>query len=117
MQRRTLLKQLGAAGAVAVGFSGSAAAAHRGGIGIDREIDVSDLEGTYALAELADDADLEALAADVDPEEVRFDISAEAETVTPSSDCDDSLRDPFEDPCSVCCDSTCPCVVCCCFNC
>lgn len=117
MQRRTLLKQLGTASAVAVGFSGSAAAAPEGELGIDRQIDVSNLEGAFALAELLDDVDLEALHDDVDPWEVKLDISAEAESVNPASTCGDPLVDPFQDFCTVCCGSECFCVVCCCVNC
>lgn len=112
MKRRTLVRGLGTASVAAAGFSGSAAAAPDVELGIEREVDVSDVEGVTTLEELLDEEDLEALDEDVNPSEVRYQVSPEAESFDVGTACHN-----YSWLCSICCGGFCPCVVCCCTNC
>lgn len=119
MQRRDLLKQLGAAGAAAVGFSGVAVAtsgpdlAFEGrDIGVDRRIDVSDRAGAVPLAELLDPTELDGLSEDLDPWATRLQIGREVDSIQVESDCcvtDSCCEDIVYCYCSCCwckgCDS------------
>lgn len=94
MQRRTLLKQFGTAGAAAAGFSGVATATSGRefgvdpqDLGIDRQIDVADVEGAVPLAELLEPADLDGLPDDVDPWEAHLQIGQDVDSIEVQSDC------------------------------
>lgn len=55
MQRRTVLKRIGAVGAATAGIAGTATAAPGRSIPLDREVDVSDVSGRVGLDDLVDE--------------------------------------------------------------
>lgn len=66
MQRRTVLRRIGATTAVGVGVAGTASGERaRAEFGLDRSIDVSAVSGTTTFGALLDEEEL--AAADVDP--------------------------------------------------
>lgn len=110
MKRRTMLRKLGAAGIATTALSGSAVAAERpadlGDLGVDRDIDVSSVDGQVSLAELLEPGDVESLADDVDPSAHTLTVAPEADVIA------------LDDCCESCCHRmkfvkcTCDCCVC-----
>jgi hypothetical protein len=103
MNRRTLLRRIGATGIVATTFGGPSAArpADRG-LDVALEVDASEAAGRVTLAELLDETEIEQLPDHVDPDRREYVIQAEAESVR-LSDC-----------CVYCCDRplVCDCICC-----
>ncbi len=108
MKRRTVLKRIGAVGAITAGIGTSTATA-KPFDGVDVRLDVSDVSGTVTLGSLVD-GDAEAYLGDefkaslpdsVDPVDVTLQISAGADeigTANMSPDC----------PVVICCPGKCP---------
>lgn len=95
MNRRTLLRRIGATGIAATTLGGTATARRSAsGYGIDREIDVSAVSGRVTLAELLDPADLRRLNDGVDPRQREFIVHEETDAIT------------LGECCVYCCDGT-----------
>ena len=102
MNRRTILKRIGAASVATAGIAGTAAASPSGNV--DHQLDVSDISGEVELTELLARGGHERLA----PEALgrsgatRFVISEDADTIT------------LDDCCQLCCKhpNICDCICC-----
>jgi hypothetical protein len=99
MNRRTLIRRIGASGLATTAFAGSASAAHTPGsqagsveYGIDREIDVADLSGAVTLAELLEPHELDGLPSQIDPRQREIIVQDDAGSIT------------LGDCCEYCCD-------------
>lgn len=107
MKRRTMMRKLGAAGIGAAAISGSATAKRPSvdDLGIDRDIDVSSVEGAVTLDELLEPADVDSLADDVDPSAYKLTVAPDAEVLA------------IGDCCAQCCEHMrfADCVCHCCF--
>ena len=88
MKRRTLVKQLGTASLATTTLVGSAAAERPLGH-VDREIDVSDLEGRVPLVDVLEEEELGDLADDVDPESAALTIDSDVGVLNVGEDCCD----------------------------
>jgi hypothetical protein len=82
MNRRTLIRRLGATGLATTAFAGTASASRGVRYGIDREIDVSDVSGTVTLDELLEPEEVRRLPADVDPRQREIIVSDDAGGIT-----------------------------------
>lgn len=92
MNRRTLLRRLGATGVAATTVAGtSAARTAPTDYGIDREIDVSDVAGRVRLDDLLEPEDRRRLPEDVDPAGVELFVQPDADVVA------------LDDCCGYCC--------------
>lgn len=113
MQRRTLLRKFGTGGAVVAGFSGIAAATRPPvtDVGIDRELDVSDVEGAVPLAELLEPSELDHLPDDIDPWRRSVFVESNVATVDPASCCSTGVCCSEVDHCDA------PCHCCNCYDC
>lgn len=111
MNRRTVLRRLGAvAGASAAFGTGLASASDDPVIAEGATLDVSDVSGRVSVAEAADDPSA-VIAADVDPSQVMLLVDESAGVVTTADVCGVS-------ECCNCVDSSdCPCSVCYCLDC
>lgn len=107
MKRRTLVRKLGAAGIGAAAISGTAAARRPpvSDIGIDRELDVSSVEGETTLEQLLEPQDVAELPADVDLSR-RVTVAAKADVITLGDCCEYCPFTAVED-----CDQLCYCCV------
>lgn len=107
MKRRTLVRKLGAADIGAAAISGTATARRPAvsAIDIDRELDVSTVEGETTLGELLEPRDVAELSADVDPSR-RVSVAAEADVITLGSRCTYCPWTAVED-----CETNCECCV------
>lgn len=109
MQRRTILKRIGAASVAATGYAGTVSAS-RPRPGIDRDLDVSDVSGVVkldALVEedvepLLDDEYVARLPADTEPAEVELFIAEHADVINLSDD--DCCIECSLDQCAYWCD-------------
>lgn len=111
MQRRTLLKGIGTAAAASAGFAGSAAARPALGVELDRPLDVSDVSGQVALADLLDEVELRQFDGDVNPHEVTLVVTEEADTIVDvEDDCCKTFKHCDDDADETNC--TCACCVC-----
>lgn len=111
MQRRTLLKGVGTAAAATAGFAGSAAARPALDVELDRPLDVSDVSGRVALADLLDESELRRLDGDVDPHAKRLVVSEETDTLVDlEDDCCKTYKQCFDEDNETNC--TCACCVC-----
>lgn len=93
MKRRALIRNIGAAGIATAALSGSTAAQRPsiGDLDIERELDVSSVEGWVTLDELLEPDELRALPTHLDPSERLLTVAPEADTIT------------IQDCCAVCC--------------
>lgn len=105
MKRRTLIRQLGAAGIGAAAISGTTAAERPSvsDLDIDRELDVSSVEGWVPLAELLEPAELASLPAGVDPSRP-ISVAAEADRITVQDCCTLCCRDARKACECICCE-------------
>lgn len=95
MNRRTLLRRLGATGVAATAVAGtSAARTAPTDYGIDREIDVSDVAGRVTLETLLSEAELQRLHDGVDPARREFVVQEDVDAIS------------LEECCTFCCDGT-----------
>ncbi|PSP79041.1 hypothetical protein BRC81_06095 [Halobacteriales archaeon QS_1_68_20] len=100
------MKKVGTATAVSIGLAGTASANTTRGF--DEAIDVSDVSGRVALADLVDERDVASLDVAVDPHQANLIISDDAITIQNiSEDCC-----PHHDCCGNVDDCECECCVC-----
>ncbi len=105
MKRRTVLKRVGIASAGAAAATGNAAAKRTSGDSvsgdIDATIDVSEVSGEVALADVLTDDQLADL--DGDPSTVRLAVDAGVDEIAPSSCCSTGCCDhDFSCDCGCC---------------
>lgn len=105
MKRRTVLKRVGIASAGAAAATGNAAAkragANRVAAELDSPLDVSDVTGEVALADVLTDDQLADL--DGDPSTVRLAVDAGVDEIAPSSCCSTGCCDhDFSCDCGCC---------------
>lgn len=106
MKRRTLMRKLGAAGIGAAAIAGPTAGERptAADLGVERELDVSSVDGWVTADELLEPRDLETVPDDVDPSEVWVTVAPEADVVT-LGECCDYCCWPAIQPCDCdCCD-------------
>lgn len=105
MKRRTLVRKLGAAGIATTAISGSAGADRPpiDDLGIDREFDVSSIEGQVTLDELLEPAEVESLPDDVDPSGYTLTIAPAADVTTLSHCCPFCCGDQVFKQCNCSC--------------
>lgn len=106
MKRRTLVRKLGAAGIATTALSAPTAAAGKSPVselGIERELDVTSVEGRVTLDELLEPHELETLPADVDPSERLLTVAPEADSITVQGCCAICCSQMVE----IACDCTC----------
>lgn len=102
MNRRTILKRLGAAGVATAGIAGTASASQAGSV--DHRLDVSDVSGEVELTELLDVGGHGQLTPEAlgRPGSTRLVISEEAETITLSDCCEYCCENPNVCDCWCC---------------
>lgn len=111
MNRRTLIRRIGATGLASTALAGQASAARTSTVpagsveyGIDRDIDVADVSGAVALAELLEPEEIRQLPAAVDPRQREIIVADDTGTIA------------LDDCCEYCCEhlNVCDCVEGCC---
>ncbi len=104
MKRRTLIRQLGAAGIVTATISGSATAKRPsiGDLDIDREFDVSSVEGWVAIGELLEPEEIASLPAGLNATE-RIGVEPEADSITVEDCCAVCCKTALQYECCTCC--------------
>lgn len=119
MNRRTLIRRVGASGLATTALVGSATAARTGvstasgnGYEVGRELDVSDVSGTVTLAELLEPGDLDGVPAHIDPRTHEITVAEGAGSITLDDCCvyccAGGQENVCEDKCSCCdCDFSC----------
>lgn len=104
MNRRSLLKRVGAAGIAATALGGRAAASTDDlEYGIDHDIDVAEVSGQVSLAQLLSEEELEQLNDDVDPAESIFIVDESMDTMNINDCCTICCRWVGCGACSGCC--------------
>lgn len=107
MKRRTLIRKVGAAGIATAALSGSATAERPSvsDLDIDRELDVSSVEGWVPLAELLEPEEVASLPAGVSPSRP-ISVAATADSITVQDCCELCCTDARKACECVCCDCT-----------
>lgn len=104
MNRRTLLRRIGATGIAATSVAGTATAETDGpDYGIDFGIDVSGVSGRVSLAELLSEDELERLNDDVNPARAIFVVDADMDTMYVNDCCRICCRYVDCSACEDCC--------------